>query len=193
MADSFLTAAELGAIGFNRVGEEVLISRKASIYLPGTVSVGNRVRIDDFCILSGEITVGDNVHISARCSIYGRYGFRVELQEFSGLSPGVTVFSAVDDFAGDHLVGAMVPQEHRRLKGGAVTISRFVQIGASSVVMPGVTVGEGSVVGALSLVNRSLDGWGVYAGVPVTRKKDRSRGLLARYRELKGSGGEGRG
>ncbi|MEC2449247.1 acyltransferase, partial [Bacillus cereus] len=50
---SFYSQEELSEIGFLSVGENVLISKKTSIYNPGAISVGNNVRIDDFCILSG--------------------------------------------------------------------------------------------------------------------------------------------
>ena len=51
-------------------------------------------------------------------------------------------------------------------------------IGTQSVILPDVTIGEGSSVGAMSLVNRSLEPWGVYFGVPARRLKERSKDLL---------------
>jgi len=51
-------------------------------------------------------------------------------------------------------------------------------------VLPGCDIGEGTTVGALSLVKASLAEWGIYAGVPARRLRDRSRDLLALEREL---------
>lgn len=61
---------------------------------------------------------------------------------------------------------------------GAVKIGRHSIIGSGSVILPGVDIPEGVSVGALSLVRKSLEPWGVYAGAPVRRIKDRDRQLL---------------
>jgi serine acetyltransferase len=53
MATSFLSREKLMEIGFKSIGENVLLSSKASIYGPENIEIGNNVRIDDFCILSG--------------------------------------------------------------------------------------------------------------------------------------------
>jgi len=173
---SFYSREELEEIGFKRVGTQVLISRKASFYQPGRISIGDHVRIDDFCILSGVITLGSYIHLSAHCCLYGSQG--IVMEDFSGLSPRVTVFSASDDFGGDFLIGPMVPDPYTHVTGGTIRIERYVQAGAGSVIFPGLTLHEGSVTGALSLVNRSLDAWTIYAGIPARAIRPRSRGLL---------------
>lgn len=69
--DSFYSRSELEHIGFATIGKNVLLSRKASIYSPAMISIGDNVRIDDFCILSGCIGIGSQVHISAYVALYG--------------------------------------------------------------------------------------------------------------------------
>lgn len=103
MNNSFLNEEELAQIGLKIYGVNVLISRKASFYSPEKISLGNNVRIDDFCILSGEITIGSHVHVSAYSALYGRFG--IIMEEYTGLSPRCTVFSAMDDFSGEYLIG----------------------------------------------------------------------------------------
>ena len=49
---SFLTYKQLSKIGFLSLGENVLLSEKASIYNAPKIHIGSNVRIDDFCILS---------------------------------------------------------------------------------------------------------------------------------------------
>ncbi|MBT3210423.1 MAG: acyltransferase, partial [Planctomycetaceae bacterium] len=64
---SFYSMEELQTLGLASFGKDVKISRKASIYNPGQISIGNHVRIDDFCVLSageGGIEIGDYVHIA---------------------------------------------------------------------------------------------------------------------------------
>jgi carbonic anhydrase/acetyltransferase-like protein (isoleucine patch superfamily) len=51
-------------------------------------------------------------------------------------------------------------------------------VGAGSVILPGCSIGEGTTVGALSLVNRKLDPWMIYAGAPARPLRERRRELL---------------
>ena len=173
---SFLSKEELKKIGFKSIGENVKISRNASIYSPGKISIGNNVRIDDFCILSGKIIVRNNIHISAYCALYG--GETIILDDFSGLSPRCTLFSATDDFLGDYLIGPQNTKFSRNVIKGEIKLNKYCQLGANTVVLPNVNIGEGSVTGAMSLVNKNLDKWGIYVGSPVKKIKDRSKKLL---------------
>jgi len=177
MDNSFYTASELSEIGLLSIGERVLISRKASIYSPSTISIGNNVRIDDFCILSGSIEIGSNIHIAAYSAIYGHN--RVVLEDFSGLSARVTIYSAMDDFSGEYLIGPIHGEGKVNVQGGLVHINKYVQIGASSIIFPNIEIGEGSIIGCFSLVKASVGSWGIYAGIPVKRIKDRSKNLIS--------------
>ena len=64
------------------------------------------------------------------------------------------------------------------MKLAPVFLREHVIIGTGSVIFPGVTIGKGSSVGALSLVSVSLDEWGVYFGVPVRKINIRSKKIL---------------
>lgn len=174
--NSFLSEFELKHVGLKQYGKNVLISRKASLYSPQTISLGNNVRIDDFCLLSGIIEIGSFVHISAYSAIYARE--LVGLMDYAGISPRVTIFSATDDFSGNYLIGPIAPGGSTRFISGPVLLERFVQIGASSVILSNLTIKEGSVVGAMSLVNKDLEPWGIYAGIPAKYIKERNKGLL---------------
>ena len=77
MCTSFYTNDELLDLGFQCVGSHVLISRKASLYGTKGMQIGDNVRIDDFCILSGEITLGSNIHIGAYSALYGSMGIEL--------------------------------------------------------------------------------------------------------------------
>lgn len=179
---SFYSEAELAELGLGSYGKDVLISRKASIYSPGNIRVGDHVRVDDFCILSGTITLGSYIHISAQCCLYGGMGIRME--DFSGLSPRTIVLSSSDDFGGDYLIGPMIPNEFTNVTGGLVHLEKYVQIGAGSVIFPNLTIHEGTVVGAMSLVNKELPAWSVFAGIPAIFIKERNRALLLKAAKL---------
>ena len=173
---SYLSKQELLEMGFAQLGENILISRFARFYARDKISIGNNVRIDDFCILSGNIVLHDYIHISAGCYLYGASG--IELFSFSGLSPGTKVFSASDDFSGNYMVGPMVGEAYTNVKGGKVTFMKYVQIGAGSVIFPALTVHEGASVGAMSLVTRDIPEWQIFAGIPAKFVKTRERKII---------------
>lgn len=146
MKTSFYSQEELSQLGLKSYGKNVLISRNAQFYSPEKISIGNNVRIDDFCILSGNIILGDCIHISAYSALYGANG--IEFEDYSGCSSRTTIYSAMDDFSGDYLIGPMHPNELTNIIGGKVTIGKFVQLGAHCLVFPSITIHEGAVVGA---------------------------------------------
>lgn len=173
---SFYTEKELKQIGFKSYGKKVLVSRKTSIYDAQNITIGSNVRIDDFCILSGKINIKNNVHISAFCALYGK--FEIEIGNFSGISPRCTIFSASDDFSGNFMIGPMVPSNFTNISSGKVKISDYVQIGTNCVIMPSITIGEGSAVGAFSFITKNIKPWKIYFGIPTKEIKNRSKKLL---------------
>ena len=173
--DSFYSEIELRAIGFKSVGENVKLSRKASVYSPQNITIGNNVRIDDFCILSGNITLGSNIHISAYVALYGAMG--IVMEDYTGISPKSVVYSAMDDFSGNYLIGPIHPDGTTNVTGKLVKISKYAQIGSNCVVFPNITIGEGAVIGACSLVNKSVEEWSINYGVPSKKRKERSNKL----------------
>ena len=89
--DSFYTPEEVKKLGFRKVGSNVLISRKASIYGTEKMIIGDHVRIDDFCILSGHIEVGSYVHIAAYSALYG--GEKgIFVSDFANISSRVSIY-----------------------------------------------------------------------------------------------------
>lgn len=180
MHTSFLEQDELALIGLGRVGAGVLVSRHAVLHNPANILLGNNVRIDDFCVITAgddePVSVGSWVHLAAFSALFGRGG--IAISDFATLSSRVSVYSANDDYSGEHMTNPMVPSAYTGVVTAPVTIGRHVVVGASSVVLPGTTISDGCSVGALSLVRGVLEPWGIYAGVPARRIRDRSRHLL---------------
>lgn len=182
---AFLSDDAIAALGLARVGRDVKISERASIYHPERIAIADFARIDDFCVLSAGrngIAIGRYVHIACYCSFIGDE--RIELEDFSGLSSRVAIYSSSDDFSGVALAHPTVPEDLRRVSHGPVILRRHALVGAGSVILPGVTIGRGSSVGALSLVREDLDEFGVYAGIPARRLGPRSKNLLALEAEV---------
>jgi dTDP-4-amino-4,6-dideoxy-D-glucose acyltransferase len=175
----FYSQDALRAFGFLSLGEGVQLSDRASIYGAPRISIGSFTRIDDFCVLSagaGGISIGRNVHISVMTSLIG--AGRIELGDFSGLSTRVSVHSSSDDFSGESMTNPTVPKEFTAVDCRDVVIGRHAIVGSGSVILPGVTIGEAAAVGALSLVIKDLQPFGIYFGAPARLIKSRSRRLI---------------
>lgn len=184
-AGSFYSAEELKGLGIKKYGGDVLISRNAVLYHPELLEIGNHVRIDDFTTISGRIVLGDYVHIAQFCGLYGGAA-GICMDDFSGLSSRVVIYAVSNDYSGESLTNPTVPAKYKKTdKEKEVHLCRHVIVGTTSVILPGVTIGEGCSVGALSLCAKDLDPWGVYAGSPAKRLKERSRKLLELEKELR--------
>lgn len=176
MNNSFLTKKEISEIGFKFVGENVFISRFTNFYGEKDISIGDNSRIDDFCILSGNIEIKSYVHIGANCMLYGSKGIFID--DYSGISAGSIVYSAVDDFSGNFMVGPLISKELTNVVGGPVVLKKYVQIGANNIILPNTIINEGAVTGALSLVNKNLEKWTINIGIPSKILKNRSKNIL---------------
>lgn len=182
--NSFYSDNELKDIGFASVGENVLISRKASIYGASNIKIGNHVRVDDFCILSGKIEIGDYVHVAAYSALYGGTD-GIFISDFANLSSRVSVYSVSDDYSGASMTNPMVPDEYKKVKSAPVYIRKHVIIGATSVILPGVELAEGSSFGCFSMINHNSEPWSINAGIPFKKIKDRRRDIRMLEKKLK--------
>jgi galactoside O-acetyltransferase len=183
LQNNFYSDDELCGLNFLSIGKNVSISRNASFYDISKISIGNNVRIDDFCILSGKISIGNYVHISAYNALYGGAG--IIIKDFCGLSPRCCLFSRSDDFSGNYMISPMVPNNLTNVKSGSIILENFVQLGTNSVIMPGITCQEGSVTGALTFVDSNLDPWSINCGIPSKKIKNRNKKLLQLSKSVK--------
>jgi galactoside O-acetyltransferase len=162
---------------FKSIGENVIISERASIYGSENISIGNNVRIDDFAVLSavnGELNIGSYVHIGCGSSIIG--AGVITIGDHVNISGGVRVYSSTDDFSGDSLCGPMVAKEFRKIITAPVLIGRHTTIGANAVVLPGAVIMENVGIGAESMVKGTVNHDSIYGGIPARRIGSRTRG-----------------
>lgn len=176
--DTFYTEEELKYIGIKKYGYNVKISRNAILYNPDELEVGNNVRIDDFTTISGKVVIGDYVHIAQFCGLYG--GTKgIIMDDFSGLSARVVIYATSNDYSGESLTNPTVPMKYKKGDTNAnVHLCKHVIVGTTSVVLPGVVIGEGCSIGAMSMISKDCDPWGIYVGCPTKRIKERSKNLL---------------
>lgn len=183
---NFYTEEELRAskLNFSGGGKNVRISRLAQIYRPEQMKIGNNVRIEDYCVLNGNIEIGDNVTICSFCLLDGYAG--ISIRDNVTLAARVSIHSGSDDYSGRSLFGTYVPSKYRRYHiKGAVEIQSHTLIGDSAIIMPCLTLGEGTAIGANSFVKNSTEPWGIYCGIPAKRIKERSKDLLPQWDLLK--------
>ena len=175
----FLSATQLKNIKFKSLGKNVDISSRAVIVGCQNISIGNNVRIDPFTTIvasEGKLEISDYVHIAGGCHLTCIGG--IKMNEFTVLAHGVKLYSGSDAYDGSGLTHPMVDKQLRNLKIGRINLGKHVIIGANSVVLPGVTIGDGAAVGAQSLVKSNLEGWQIFAGIPVKKLRSRSKLLL---------------
>ena len=175
---AYYTEQELQKLGFKYIGVNVKVSDKASIYDYNHISIGDNSRIDDFCVISGKVRIGRNVHITPMCLIAG--GDRgVVFKDFTTISYGVKIFTQSDDYSGATLTNSTIPKKYKKEYKKRVVIKKYSIVGAGSIIMPGVTLAKGSSIGAMSLVLRDTKPWHIYIGSPATKLKPREKGLLS--------------
>ncbi len=182
----YYTEVDLKDAGFKYIGKNVSIASNCTIIGLPNISIGDNVRIDGYCSViaagSGYLNLGSFIHIGGYCALFAGSG--IIMNDFSGLSQGVRIYSRTDDYSGKYLTNPTVPEKYTNITKGEVELKKHAIIGSGSVILPRVTIGEGSSVGALSLVTKSLDDWGVYFGSPAKRLKRRSKDLLKLEEQL---------
>jgi dTDP-4-amino-4,6-dideoxy-D-glucose acyltransferase len=182
---TMLSSEQIETLGFKSVGKNALISDKASFYGTERITIGDNVRIDDFCVLAagrGGINIGSYVHIAVGSSLIG--AAQIIMCDFSGLSSRVSIYSSSDDYSGATLTNPTVPAEFTGVTHATVNIGKHVIVGSGSVILPGVTLEEGVAIGALSLITRTCDAFGIYTGNPARKISERKRDLLELERKL---------
>ncbi len=172
MTSSYLNESELEDLGLKEYGEDVKISDTARIYNPEQTSIGDNVRIDDFTLLTGEITIGSHVHIPPFSSISGSQG--VVLEDFASLSTHNAIFTVTGNYTGASLSNPTIPDEYKPDREmGEVRLCKHAMTGSHTVILPNVTIHEGGAVGAKSLVNDDIPEWTFCMGSPAKQIQKR--------------------
>jgi dTDP-4-amino-4,6-dideoxy-D-glucose acyltransferase len=182
---AMLDRSKIEEMGFARVGNFVSISDRASFYNCSRIVIGNHVRIDDFCVLSagpGGIFLGSYIHLAVYSSLIGSGAIR--LGDFANISSKVAIYSSSDDFSGEWMTNPTVSEEYTGVIRADVSVGRHVIVGSGSVILPGVVVGDGAAIGALSLVKHECEEFGMYAGTPAKRIGTRLRRVLDLEKEF---------
>lgn len=147
-----------------KCGKNVIIGKTVRIRHPEKVSIGNNVIIDDFCYISGEVEIGDYVHVAASCSLQASEA-KITIGAYSGISSGCRVFAATSNYAEPSLDMPTIPKEFSY--GGIfeeTIIESHCLLGANCVVLTGVHIPEGTAFGAgIVIRKKKYESWRLYA------------------------------
>ena len=138
----------------------------------GLVVMGQNIAIDPFFYMTTQGEFGDWIHINSHVSVIGGKEAKMIIGNNVAISTGCRLICCSNDF---HSTKPAIPfkGELQDIYGSFIYISDNVILGANVVVLPDVTIGEGAVVGANSLVKEDLEPWGIYAGTPAKKIGDR--------------------
>lgn len=136
------------------------------ILKPEVVSIGSGTRIDSFCKLEGGhwLTIGDYVHVASFCHL-NIGGGTLRIGNHCFFASGSRIVTGGNKTWGQSM-SAVSPKEMQALEWGEVVIKDYAGMLTGAIVLPGVTLHEGAVAAAGSVVTKDIPAWEIWAGVP---------------------------
>ena len=170
-----------------------MVSKKANFVgnCKDRIEIGYNTRIDaGVMLMAGSkdayLSIGNHIHIAANAILMAAGG--IELCDFTCVGINSQIISASDDFSGDYLIGPMVSsvlthngkpgETYGNVKRAKVTLEPHAIITTACTVLPGVTMRQGAVLGAMSLATKDLEEWAIHAGIPARKIRQRTRWAL---------------
>lgn len=179
------------------LGKGVKIDVGVRILNPHCVSIGDNTWIDNYVVIlggapkegdgpillkknpefqgnSGDVTIGNNVHVANFVVLQGHGGLRIG--DNTGIASGSMLYSMSHHHS--NLVDKadtkkydftpMVPRSDQSLIVSPVVIGTSSAVGLNSIILPGVTVADGGWIASGSVVSNSVPANSLAAGNPAT-------------------------
>lgn len=155
-----------------RLGEGVIIEDGVRVFHPENVEIGDGVYIGHETMLKGyyknRLVIGDGSWIGQACFLHAAGGIQIGREV--GLGPHVKILTSVhEEPARD------TPIIRAPLHFAEVVVEDAADIGVGSVLLPGVRIGEGAIIGAGSVVTRSVPPFHIAAGNPARILRERTQ------------------
>jgi len=130
---------------------------RQKMYKLGGMKIGKDVSIFRKCYLQNlkKITIGNNCIIGFYCRLDGRGGLKI------GENVNISSYTILESGSHDFITFSA--------KFSPITISDNVWVGTRSTILQGVTVGEGAIIAAGSVVTRDVNPFEIVAGVPAAK------------------------
>lgn len=163
-------------------GEDVYISKFAEIRRPQFAELGKHIAIDSGFYCTTQLQMGDYIHVSPQVTVIGGAQGLLKLGHFNTIGAGARLICGSDSFMGHGLMGYGIPEAFMdEITIAPIEFKNFASIATQVVVLPGVTLAEGSVVGACSFVTKDTEPWTIYAGIPARPIKLRPKDKMLDY------------
>ena len=182
---------------FKKVGKGVIFGRNLTIRHPRKISIGNNTSVDENVVLDAKgidnegIVIGEHV-IIGRNTILSCKGGSIHLDDYTNVSANCSLLSETKINLGKYCFLAghcylVAGGNHRfertdipimfqpSLDKGGIVVGEDVWLGASVTVLDGVSIGQGSIIGAGAVVRESLPDYAIAAGIPAKKIKDRKK------------------
>lgn len=154
---------------YNQSDYDALITRRSILEeLFGTI--GKNVAVDTpfYCDYGTNIHIGNNVIININCTLVDCN--KIEIGSNTLIASNVQMYTATHPVTPDErLIKGWTPEQTRpffRISSMPIKIGQNVWIGGGAIILPGVTIGDNSVIGAGSVVNRNIPANSVAVGNP---------------------------
>jgi len=148
---------------FKMVGENVVFEHGVLVFNPRTISLGSNIYIGHHTILKGytknEMNIKDDTWIGQMCFLHSAGG--IDIGRAVGIGPCVKILTSFHKEA-----KISRPVLTNELEFQTTVIEDGCDIGIGSVILPGVTVGEGAIVGAGSVVTKDVEPYSIVVGNP---------------------------
>ena len=140
------------------VGKGTIVGRWVEIVNSSNVEIGEQCLFQDSVYMragnQGWIKIGDRAALNSFTKLFAHGG--IEIGEEAQLGPSSLITTTDHDYYDENLAPTFKK----------VTIEKRVWIGANVTILPGVTIGAYSVIGAGSVVNKDIPPGVVAVGVP---------------------------
>ena len=148
---------------FKKIGEDVIFEDGVRVFHPGTITIGNNVYVGHNTYLKGyyknEMKIGDHTWIGQDCFLHS--AGEIEIGIAVGIGPSVKIITSTH--GGEELSKPLIFCD---IKFGKVIVEDGCDIGVGAIILPGVKIGECSIVGAGAVVTEDVEPYTVVAGVP---------------------------
>ncbi len=153
----------------SHLGKKVRTFGRPIVDNRGTLWIGDRVRIrstvvkTELVVEGGTLEIGEGAYINYGCSIAARKLVRI------GPNCRIGTYAMITD----NNFHRLEPERRDEIPESApVLLENDVWLGGRVIVLPGVTIGSGSVIGAGSVVTRDIPSRSLAVGVPARVIKD---------------------
>lgn len=157
---------------FAKLGHDVVFEPGVLVFHPENIEIENGVYVGHQTILKGyyrnKMIIKQGAWIGQQCFFHSAGG--ITIGEHVGIGPAVKIITSFHTEE-----GVQKPILHSDVEFAPVVIEDHCDIGVGAVILPGVTLGKGTQIGAGAVVTKSLPPYAVAVGNPAKIMKMRDR------------------